>query len=102
MPKDVTEKTCPLGHTCATCLWHVHLYGQHPQTGALLDNWGCAIAYLPVLLVEGSQQTKQAAAAIESFRNEMVEANGETAARLREVLVPLVGPARERLPDPSG
>jgi hypothetical protein len=79
MPKDVTEKTCPLGHTCATCLWHVHLYGQHPQTGALLDNWGCAIAYLPVLLVETGQQTKQAAAAIESFRNEMVEGQAETA-----------------------
>jgi hypothetical protein len=33
------------------------------------------MAWLPILMIEGSQQTRQAGAAIESFRNEMVKSN---------------------------
>lgn len=69
-------KTCPLGHTCAACLWHTHLRGINPQTGQEIDQEGCAIAFLPVLLIENSQQQRQTGAAVESFRNEMVQGNG--------------------------
>ena len=33
------------------------------------------MAWLPVLLIENAQQSRQTGAAVESFRNEMVEAN---------------------------
>jgi len=72
--------TCPLGNTCQTedeneivrCHWYVQLRGNDPQTGKPIDEWGCSMAWLPVLLIEGSQQTRQAGAAIESLRNEVV------------------------------
>jgi hypothetical protein len=48
-----------------------------PGTGNITlnaeDRWGCAVGWLPMLLIEGAQQTRQAGAAIESFRNEMVQ-----------------------------
>lgn len=33
------------------------------------------MAWLPVLMIENSQQQRQTGAAVESFRNEMVRAN---------------------------
>ena len=69
------SKSCPLGHTCDNCLWHVHVSGQHPQTGAVIDTWDCAMVWMPVLMVENSRQQHQTAAAVESFRNEMVKGN---------------------------
>ena len=38
-----------------------------------MNMWDCAITWLPTLLLEGSQQTRQTGAAIESFRNEVVK-----------------------------
>lgn len=48
---------------------------MNPNTGAEVDEWGCSIAWLPVLMIENSQQQRQTGAAVESFRNEMVKAN---------------------------
>ena len=60
------------------CSWFTQLRGKNPQTGAEVDEWGCAITWLPMLLVENSQQQRQTGAAVESFRNEMVKANDAT------------------------
>lgn len=57
------------------CAWFSQLRGNNPNTGKEVDEWGCAVAWLPVLLVENSQQQRQTGAAVESFRNEMVQAN---------------------------
>jgi hypothetical protein len=49
------------------------LQGKHPQTGLDVQEWGCSIAWLPLLLVENSAKTAGVQAATESFRNEMVK-----------------------------
>ena len=67
---------CPLiKKTCIehSCKFFIHMLGTDPQTGKDIDGWDCAISWLPVLLIEGSQQTRQTGAAIESFRNEVVK-----------------------------
>ena len=56
------------------CNWYIQVMGNNPQTGQAINEYGCAIAWLPILLIDGSQQTRQTGAAIESFRNEMVNA----------------------------
>ena len=84
-----TETTCPLGSQCEKiagetlhrCAWLVTLAGTNPATGASVDEQGCAMAWLPVLLIENSKQQRSTAAAVESFRNEMVKAN-ETGQKL--------------------
>ena len=59
------------------CKFYVQVMGTHPQTGQDVNNFDCAISWLPVLLIEGSQQSRHTGAAIESFRNEMVKDNAE-------------------------
>ena len=73
------KDNCPLNNfePCKKfdCGWFMQLRGTDPQTGEEIDNWVCSVAMLPLLLIENSQQSRQTGAAIESFRNEMVEAN---------------------------
>jgi hypothetical protein len=57
------------------CAWFLKIRGSNPNTGEDVDDWGCAIAWMPLLLIENSQQQRQTGAAVESFRNEMVKAN---------------------------
>lgn len=57
------------------CSWFTQLRGTNPNTGQDVDEWGCAITWLPMLLVENSQMQRHTGAAVESFRNEMVKAN---------------------------
>ena len=57
------------------CAWFTQVRGHNPNTGKEVDEWSCAIAWLPVLLIENSQQQRSTGAAVESFRNEMVKAN---------------------------
>jgi hypothetical protein len=61
------------------CAWFTQLRGNNPNTGKEVDEWGCAIAWMPILMIENSQQQRQTGAAVESFRNEMVQANASTA-----------------------
>jgi hypothetical protein len=57
------------------CAWFTQVRGHNPNTGKEVDEWSCAIVWLPVLLIENSQQQRSTGAAVESFRNEMVKAN---------------------------
>lgn len=57
------------------CAWMTQVKGTNPQTGQDVDEWSCAITWLPLLLIENSQQQRQTGAAVESFRNEMVKGN---------------------------
>lgn len=59
------------------CSWFTQVRGHNPNTGKEVDEWACAIAWLPVLLIENSQQQRSTGAAVESFRNEVVKANEE-------------------------
>jgi len=57
------------------CSWYTQVRGMNPNTGEDIDEWACAIAWIPMMQIETSQQARQAGAAVESFRNEMVKAN---------------------------
>tara|TARA_Y100000296_G_C4972202_1_gene156463 strand:- start:124 stop:420 length:297 start_codon:yes stop_codon:yes gene_type:complete len=57
------------------CKFFIQIQGKNPNTGEDISQFDCAVTWLPMLLIEGSQQTRQSGAAIESFRNEMVRLN---------------------------
>lgn len=73
------KSNCPLDgfNPCRQldCAWFMKVRGNNPNTGEEIDDYGCSIAWLPVLMIENSQQQRHTGAAIESFRNEMVKAN---------------------------
>lgn len=54
------------------CAWLTQIRGKNPNTGSDIDEWGCSIAWLPILLIENANQQRHTGAAVESFRNEMV------------------------------
>lgn len=78
-----TVITCPLGHTCEEikdnkinrCAWYTCVAGQHPQSGEQINQWKCAMAWTPILLIENANTNRGQTSAIESFRNEMVNKN---------------------------
>lgn len=73
------KANCPLNNfePCKQldCAWFLKIRGKDPQSEQEIEDWGCAMAWLPVLMIENSQQQRQTGAAVESFRNEMVKAN---------------------------
>lgn len=81
------QLTCPLGSKCEEvkdgaihrCAWFTMMQGQNPMTGENVDEWGCSIAWMPILSVEMSRTNRGQTAALESFRNEMVTGNQQVA-----------------------
>jgi hypothetical protein len=59
------------------CSWYTQVRGMNPNTGQEVDEWGCAVSWIPMLQIETSQQARQAGAAVESFRNEVVRSNSQ-------------------------
>ena len=78
-----TVLTCPLGAKCEEikdgaihrCAWYTKLAGTNPNTGEVMDEHGCAMSWMPMLMIENSMQQRSTSAAVESFRNEMTSAN---------------------------
>ena len=75
------KQNCPLNNfePCKQleCSWFMKIQGKNPNTGEDTEEWGCAMAWLPILLIENAMQSRQTGAAVESFRNEMVKSNLE-------------------------
>ena len=106
-PRAKGDMKCPLWQkpmkqVCHTCEWWVQLRGKHPQGEEVIDHWGCAVAWLPVLMIENSQQQRHTAASVDKVANVMQTA-GDEATALRAELVgrvirtALSAPAREQL-----
>lgn len=79
MAENCKGKVCPqlsrtklvkcIEHQCAH---YQHLTMRNPQSGEVVDQWDCAFNWQTILLIENAQETRQAAAAVESARNESV------------------------------
>jgi hypothetical protein len=87
MAKD-TKIICPMmgGEPCVedgsirngelvACRFWVTVQGMSPQTGETINHKDCAMAWMPVLMIENSKVNRETGAAVESFRNEMVRNN---------------------------
>ena len=70
------EKHCPLiqdecaGHACE---WFLQIQGQDPQTGKPVDEFDCAVKWLPMLLIENAKQVRHASGEVGALRNEATE-----------------------------
>jgi len=77
--KIESKSNCPLDgfKPCRQleCAWFMQIRGTNPNSGEPVDEWGCSMAWMPMLMIENSQQQRGTSAAVESFRNEMVKSN---------------------------
>jgi hypothetical protein len=70
------SEMCPFGKKCEEqgtgkfkgkllrCAWFTHLVGKNPQSEEHIDEWKCALAWLPLLTVEVSQSNRGAKQAL--------------------------------------
>lgn len=81
---------CPLGAKCEEvkiedgkpvlyrCPWYVQVRGTDNNTGEEVGEWGCAIAWMPMLMINTANEARKGVFATESFRNEMLKQGQET------------------------
>lgn len=55
------------------CRWWQHLAGKDPQSEKIIDQYDCAIAWLPMVGIEGAQMSRQAGASVDKVANETAE-----------------------------
>jgi len=107
---EIKIAECPLGARCEDvktengkpvlyrCPWYVKVRGTDINTGEENDHWGCAIAWMPTLMINTANESRKGTAAIESFRNEM--AAQRTRAQevlMQELLVPSLKAGRRQV-----
>lgn len=104
MAKLEQGKYCPLiKKDCITlqCAFYTQVRGKHPQSGEEVDEWACAIAWTPILLINTAMEVRQGAAATESLRNKLVE-TAETAIKTQIAIAGLqLKPGALTLPAPE-
>lgn len=76
-----------MSKTCHKCPLWMHIRGKNPNTGEEINRWSCALAQLPIMMVEQAQATRFAEGAINELRKEQdakhEEAKKYTAATIR-------------------
>ncbi|MBF0121173.1 MAG: hypothetical protein HQK79_20260 [Desulfobacterales bacterium] len=97
---------CPLiKENCITtnCKFFQGLMGKNPQTGKDVNEYECVFVWLPLLLVENSQQQRLTAKAVDSFNNDMTKQNMQGFNIVNSVVKNLIGivetHGRESLPN---
>jgi hypothetical protein len=71
---------CPfIGKKCveSKCQFWTHLFGKNPQSEGTLDKFGCAIEFLPILLVENAQMIRQTAASTDKVATQVQKSRAE-------------------------
>ena len=88
---DPTKK-CPLfrkpclKHDCAL---YMPLRGQHPQTGAPVDEYGCAIYWTVIVTLEGNKETLAVAGEIEALRKIVTNEQGQSLPVIESIEKPM-------------
>ena len=59
------------------CAWFTKIAGKNPQGQKEVEEWGCAVTFMPILMVANTNSNTKTQAAIESFRNKMVSQQEE-------------------------
>lgn len=52
-----------------TCRWWTHVKGQHPQEDRSMDHYDCAVAWIPVTVLEVSKQSRSTSAEVHNIVN---------------------------------
>ena len=105
MAKD-TINVCPLmgGKPCiedgsyneATkqiegCMFWVTIQGKNPQDNTDIKNGGCAISWMPILMIENNNVGRGVAASVQSMRNEGVNTGDQITKALMDVAQKRIG-----------
>jgi len=75
------QHNCPINNfePCKQleCAWFTKLVGKNPQGEKEIEEWGCAVTMLPLILIDQNVGIRGTQSAVESFRNKMIEQQDE-------------------------
>lgn len=57
------------------CRLYTQVLGVNPNTGEQINKSGCAFEFLPMLMIENSQQQRQTGASVDGLRNEVARSH---------------------------
>ena len=57
------------------CRLYTQVIGANPNTGEQINKFGCAFEFIPMLLIENSQQQRQTGASVDGLRNAVDRSN---------------------------
>lgn len=57
------------------CKLYIQVRGFEHNSGREVDHWGCSWAWLPHLIIDSANQTREVSAGVQSLRNRVAEAN---------------------------
>lgn len=66
-------------------MWYTQLGGTNPQTGEVVNEWKCAMAWMPIMLVENANTNRGQTDAICSLRDETIVRQDVALERMRNV-----------------
>lgn len=66
------------------CMFWTHMSGKNPQNGEHVDEWDCAIKWMPMLMTENTKESIGMSASLDSFRNAVVRGQHDDVLRLAE------------------
>lgn len=72
--KNKSGDFCPLIKSICIerdCKFWIKLKGKDPQSLNEVDHWDCAISWMPILLIEGTQANSFTTASIDKLVNEV-------------------------------
>lgn len=69
------------------CRWWQHLAGKDPQSEKMIDQFDCAIAWLPITTVESAQMARQTSASVDKVANEVASVKGNINGLARSIQV---------------
>lgn len=92
IPHGPDHLYCPfwrkrMSTVCHTCPFWQMLRGVHPQTGEPIpDEWNCSLGHITKLLLENSQQSRQAGASADKVATEVKKFH-DTMVRMNNVAI---------------
>lgn len=71
---------CPLWRksrhkVCHTCAWWMQVIGKNPQTGHDVNQWNCAITFMPMLQIETTMAERHTTQTVDELRKEVKESH---------------------------
>lgn len=73
------------------CRWWQHLAGKDPQSEKVIDQYDCAVAWLPTVGIEGAQMARQTSASVDKVANQVAELKGGVSAMAGALRVAAAG-----------
>lgn len=113
IPHGPEDMRCPIwrkamSEVCHKCPWWTKVIATNPQTDTQVDEWGCAIAWSPLLGIKNIRQAEIAAVEVNMMRNEASKAHAEQVVmasiaiqRSRDAITEALNSNRLSLPDGS-